>query len=247
MKKIIGMILALAVLLCTVPSLAEVQTGNVITFGTFEQDNDKKDGKEPIEWIVLDITENQAFVVSRYVLTARQFHNGKKNFDWSKSAIRKWLNGDFMGSFTKNEKKAIVTTIVNNDANQSEEGKADGGKETKDQVFLLSFAEVAKYFPEVKDRKAVYTDAAIKAVNDGSMSFDDLKAFFQNSYEGCYVWYLRSFKEGDFLTGNVNFPETIFEDGNTGFIGTSPILVYGIRPAMVLDLNVAQDAIQIIE
>ena len=111
MKKIIGMILALAVLLSTVPSLAEVQAGNVITFGTFEQDNDKKDGKEPIEWIVLEITENQAFVVSRYVLTARQFHNGKKNFDWSKSAIRKWLNGDFLNAAFTEEEQALAKRI----------------------------------------------------------------------------------------------------------------------------------------
>ena len=247
MKRVIGFILLLAVLLSAVSSLAEVKAGDIITFGTYEQDNDKKNGKEPIEWIVLEVNDNQAFVVSRYVLTARQFHNNKRNFDWSKSAIRTWLNDNFLSAFTGKERKAIIRTTVNNDASQSEDGKASGGKETKDLVFLLSYAEVVKYFPEEKDRAAVYTDAAIKAVNDGSMSFEDLKAAFYKYYDGCYHWYLRSFKEGDFLTGNVNFPEMIQADGSTSFMGTSPILTYGIRPAMVLDLNVALDLIQIVE
>ena len=36
--------------------------GDVVTFGTYEQDNDNTNGKEPIEWIILNKTEKNAFL-----------------------------------------------------------------------------------------------------------------------------------------------------------------------------------------
>lgn len=45
---------------------ADVVKDHVITFGAYEQDNDLTNGKEPIEWIVLDVDKktNRALVIS---------------------------------------------------------------------------------------------------------------------------------------------------------------------------------------
>ena len=198
---------------------------------------------------MLDVQPGKALVISRCGLDTRQYNARWSDITWRDSTLRKWLNDEFLSqAFTSDELAAVLTTNVDNGARQlNGQWESTGGTNTQDRLFLLSYAEVVKYFPEEKDRAAVYTDAAIKAVNDGSMSFEDLKAAFYKYYDGCYHWYLRSFKEGDFLTGNVNFPEMIQADGSTSFMGTSPILTYGIRPAMVLDLNVALDLIQIVE
>ncbi|MBQ9257207.1 MAG: hypothetical protein IJ181_08850 [Acidaminococcaceae bacterium] len=231
-------------LFVALPALAEPRTGDIISFGSFEQDNDKKNGKEPIEWIVLDVTNGKAFLVSRYVLTAREFHTSN-SVEWHKSAIRKWLNDTFLNNFSEKEQKAIVQTTVDNSASQSDGGKVSGGKDTKDKIFLLSYAEVAQYFPEKKDRRAVYSDAAIKASLDGSTSFKERKSFLQEYYDGCYVWYLRSFKSN--MLASSACPDTIDSDGETGMIGCTPTLIQGIRPALVLNLKTANGLYQVVQ
>jgi len=247
MKRMIALMLALSfvcALFVTLPALAEPAPGDIIAFGSFEQDNDKKNGKEPIEWIVLEVDDGQALLVSRYVLTARPFHNSRKTVEWQKSAIRAWLNDAFMSSFSAKEKKAIVQTTVNNSASESENGKVSGGKNTKDKVFLLSYAEVARFFPKEKDRRAAYTDAAIKASLDGSVSFEERKAFLQEYTDGCYIWYLRSFKSNMFT--NAAWPDTIDDDGETSMSGCTPNLIQGIRPALRLNLKTADGLYQTI-
>ena len=37
--------------------------GSIVTFGMYEQDGDAHNGKESIEWIALDVQENQALTV----------------------------------------------------------------------------------------------------------------------------------------------------------------------------------------
>lgn len=48
----------------------QLTTGQLVRFGSYEQDNDTSNGKEPIEWIVLSVDEEQgrALLLSRYVL-----------------------------------------------------------------------------------------------------------------------------------------------------------------------------------
>ena len=186
MKKCVGFLLAL-VMLCAsmVGALADFKAGDIVTFGQLDQDNNSKNGKEAIEWIVLESNGEEMILLSRYVLTARPFNNRKGNNDYSKSAIRKWLNDTFVKTaFPAKEQKAIVKKKHSSSASESEAQEVSG-QETEDKAYLLSYAEVERYFPEKKDRRAVYTDAAIKAINDGSMSFDDLKAYFQQYKDGC--------------------------------------------------------------
>ena len=86
--------------------------------------------KEPIKWRVLEVEGNIALFISDKILDCKPYTTAEGYVSWEKSTIRSWLNGyDFCSdvegidyqksnfidnSFTKQEKKAIITTMVNN-------------------------------------------------------------------------------------------------------------------------------------
>lgn len=54
--------------------LQSAQIGDYIYFGVYEQDNDEENGKEKIEWIVIDKSDNKLFVISKYVLDCQVYN-----------------------------------------------------------------------------------------------------------------------------------------------------------------------------
>lgn len=48
----------------------EANVGEYVTFGHYEQDNDESNGKEDIEWLVLEKEDDKVLVISKYVLNA---------------------------------------------------------------------------------------------------------------------------------------------------------------------------------
>lgn len=114
--------------------------GDVITFGSYEQDGDTENGKEPIEWLVVSVNKNQALLLSRYVLAPGAYHEKMSGTTWEKSSLRKWLNTDFIKeAFSEKEQKVLTGISLKNKDNE-EYGTAGGGN-TKDYVFLLSSSE----------------------------------------------------------------------------------------------------------
>ncbi len=241
MKRVVSLLLIVILMWTIIPSLAEskIKAGNIVTFGNYDQNNKTSDGKEAIEWIVLKVDGDNAFLLSRYVLASRPFHSGKGKIDWSKCSLRKWLNETFYkAAFSGKENKAIIKTKVNNTKKQSEEKKIDG-KESTDKVFLLSYAELARYFPEEKDRRAVYTDTAIKESLDGTTTLKERKKFLKKYYDGCYMYLLRSVREGFDLFTTVYWPECVMQEGEMSWVGCSPVINCGIRPAIYVNLKTA--------
>lgn len=113
------------------------QVGDVVEFGSYEQDGDTSNGKEPIEWRVLAVEGNRAYVVSQKALDAHAFNEDTDDGnDWNSSELKAWLEKDFASqAFTGNETKAI-----------------DGAPT------LLSVDEVNKYFMSDKDRQCRSTN-----------------------------------------------------------------------------------------
>lgn len=127
----------------------------VITFGKFEQDGDEKNGKEDINWIILDDNGSERLLISKEVLYAMPFDDkvdldvNNFNQDWEKSSLRKWLNEDFFDvAFNDEEKSYVVNSFVNNKQafgiNNSNEPSAMGA-DTYDKVYILSKDEIRKY------------------------------------------------------------------------------------------------------
>ncbi len=120
-------------------TLRRIAPGDHLLFGRYEQDNDLSNGSEAIEWLVLNVVDDRALLLSRYGLDVQPYHNQYEKITWEHCSLRQWLNGDFLRrAFTAQEQAAILTTAVDNS-----EGDWDtyGENMTMDQIFLLSSAE----------------------------------------------------------------------------------------------------------
>lgn len=83
-----------------------VKVGDYVTFGSYEQDNDTSNGKEPVEWLVLDVQSDKALLLSKYVLDEKAYNDEEIYVTWEGCSLRNWLNNDFTNSaFTKMNKR----------------------------------------------------------------------------------------------------------------------------------------------
>ena len=106
-----------------IEKIKSAKVGDYVFFGSYEQDNNIANGKEEIEWIVLDIKDGKIFVISRYALDAKQYNTSCEEITWESCNLRNWLDNDFINDAFSDEEKQNVFT-----------------------VFLLSVTEVNKYF-----------------------------------------------------------------------------------------------------
>ena len=49
-------------------NVADAKPGDIVIFGSYEQDNDESNGTEDIEWLVLAREDNKALLISKYAL-----------------------------------------------------------------------------------------------------------------------------------------------------------------------------------
>ena len=141
-----------------------VTVGSIVTFGHYEQDNHPENGKEPIEWIVLDVQDGKCLLLSRYLLDAQPYNKRNVSTNWETCWLREWLNSDFIEkAFSPEEQAAVLTTAVDNGSGQySWFDKEDDGNDTQDKIFLLSYHEAfEQYLPHSEALAAAPTDYAI--------------------------------------------------------------------------------------
>ena len=140
----------------TYDRLRNLSVGDYVTLGSYEQDNDKNNGAEPIQWLVLDVQPGKALLISRYVLDCKPYSNTEADITWEKCYIRKWLNSDFFNTaFTESQQALILQTRVEPD--KKEDHKTDTGPATNDRVFLLGYLEAERYFSGSEDRRCQAT------------------------------------------------------------------------------------------
>jgi len=88
-----------------------VEIGDVITFGSYEQDNNTQNGKEPIEWFVIDVSSKTVTLYSKYCLDAQPFNTNTKS-SWENTTLYKWLNSSFrLTAFSSKEKRLLAGPI----------------------------------------------------------------------------------------------------------------------------------------
>ena len=126
--------------------LSDISVGSTLVFGNYEQDGNDNNGKEPIEWIVINIQDEKALLLSKDVLSATPYNKDNQPTTWEMCTLRSWLNEEFYNdAFSSKEKKAILLSKVSNGIEEQYPLKMDFGKDTKDRVFLLSYREVRDY------------------------------------------------------------------------------------------------------
>ncbi len=142
--------------LCQKYSLLICDVGDIVTFGSYEQDNNLNNGKEQIEWIVLDRKDDKVLVISKYCLDSAPFNEVKKQIKWENCSLRKWLNGTFINSAfsTEEQAKISISSVKNPDYG---DGDSTAYSNTIDKVFLLSDNEATLYFKSDSERKASAT------------------------------------------------------------------------------------------
>ncbi len=117
---------------------------SILKFGKYQQNNDGI--KKPIEWLVQEVKDNEALLVSRYGLDCKRHCRYFTNLTWEDSELREWLNKDFLKAFSRKERQRIILSDIVNDDNPRYHTK--GGNNTRDRVFCLSFAEAERYFKD---------------------------------------------------------------------------------------------------
>ena len=200
------------------PKVLEI--GDIVIMGTYEQDNRKSNGTETIEWQVLDIQNNKALLISRYVLDHVDYHTKQTSVTWESCYMRRWLNNSFIkNAFTDDEQEMILSTTVKAQKNPhlSSAPKNGIGNDTKDKIFLLNVVEAEQYFDSDWDRQCEGTEYALA---QGVSS------------DGTYCnWLLRQPHKFGTTVPCVNFEGSTNDGVNVSAVRT------GMRPAMWVDIG----------
>ena len=179
------------------------EVGNIIRFGHYEQDNNLENGAEEIEWIVLDVQEGKSLLISKYGLDAKAYNTTRRSVTWELCTLRSWLNNDFLKTaFTAKEQSSILITTVDNSKGHGYSGysghRSDGGNNTQDQIFLLSYREAFDlYFESYDARMCAPTDYA---KSQGAYTFNGYKVDGRSAG----WWWLRSLGNYQYIASIVN-------------------------------------------
>ena len=202
---------------------APLAAGDIVTFGRYQQTESVTD-RTPIEWLVLERDDEKVLLVSRYLLEDLQFNQERTGAAWDDSTLRIWLNVVFLNmAFTEDERAAILLTDLDNSWKEGH-GRdcVDGGADTQDMVFLLSYKQAMRYFRGKKDRVCAHTDYLVaKFTEKYGVKRQEIN---ENGY-----WWLRSPGQA------VNCVIFIQDDGSIayGYVTNEDICV---RPALWVDL-----------
>lgn len=194
--------------------LKTAAVGDIVIFGEYEQDADFTNGKEDIEWIVLDKKDGKVLLLTKYAIYNMKYYpQYQKSTTWQRSEVRSWLNSTFYNSaFSSSELRKIKKTTLENKGNPYEQGKDT--PTTEDYVFLLSLDDAETLFESNEARKTTATPYA------------EYFGAFSAKEGGCW-WWLRT----NGLDGRkaVN----IARDGSIDTIGVGTNTEFiSVRPAM---------------
>ncbi len=184
----------------TTEKLNDMKTGDIVTFGTYEQDNDKNSGPEKIRWIVMvDRGAGKYILLSEDIIDYQCYHPFQmdvcENITWHDAAIRKWLNEGFLNkAFSEEDRKFMVNMQVN--SNCSDRVSLLSGSEVD---ILWQDPELERYvFPRVSEyvrsNPEVYMEpyhgstewlCRTRNADDTSISYMDYNGYYER-YGGCF-------------------------------------------------------------
>lgn len=204
-----------------IKSTDEIWVGKHLKFGKYEQDNNKYNGSEDIEWCVLAIEDGKALLISEKLLDYITYHDKWENVTWETCSLREWLNEDFYKkAFGFFERGNIALTTLDNSAN--EEYGTVSCTDTQDKIFVLSIDEVLEYFNSDEDMQASVTDYALGYSTE------------KRPYPTNESWWLRSMYHSEYyhLTATVSIM-----GGIDKFKEFSDSTYTAVRPAMWVEIG----------
>ena len=193
------------------------QQPETYTFGSYEQDGDAANGKEPIQWLVLDRDGDKVLLLSKYALDFQSFmpfyEPVTEHYTWESCSLRRWLNSTFLNAaFNSSERQRLLTTTVITSPGSLH--RENGPVTTEDRVFLLSNTEVYAYFANEAATAAEYTAYALSENPWAGNS----------TAPGAAAWWLRT-------TDGSDHPDGVYAGGRVGE-GTRAYEGEYVRPAI---------------
>ena len=87
--------------------------GQILTFGTYEQDDNYGNGLEPLEWIVLSSDGKETMMITRYAVDCKPFNELPCKVRWAGSSLRRWLNNEFYNTaFSSSEHQTKLWELM---------------------------------------------------------------------------------------------------------------------------------------
>ncbi len=118
-----------------------LSVGDPFIYGEYWQREAEKDGKEDIEWTVLNKAEGRILVISKYALDYKQYHSSRTHTKWDGCSLKTWLNGDFLNAaFSTTELQKIVCI-----------------DQKRGSVFLMDTNDINSFLPTNGSRKCKAT------------------------------------------------------------------------------------------
>ena len=185
----------------------------------------------PIQWIILDEQpDGRKLVISRFVLYADTYNASLDKVTWETCGLRKYLNSDFYNKvYSPFEKMHIEKTRVA--GNDNPRFGTEGGKDTKDKLFLLSLEEVHEYFlfETWDDEKWTGTSRALDTKPLGSAGMENYLTWegeSPGSIDNSSSWWLRT-------PGSIDNRYACIVDAGGSIRQTQTVNeMYGVRPVM---------------
>jgi len=191
--------------------LKNAKAGDIITFGRYEQDNDPDNGVEDIEWIVLEVKDGKALLVSKFILDYYKFGAA-----WANSVMRTWLNTTFYeAAFDTEERNVISESVLKQE--QSDKYSVYPGVNTDVNVFVLSADEAEVYFENNKKCEMTPFSKSQSAQPNAETNYGE--------------WWLRS------LHSNQKYHYLVNENGGVVSSGVYGRIEKGVRPAMWIEIG----------
>jgi hypothetical protein len=187
------------------------------------------------DWRVLKATGHQALLLADRVVGAGPYHQEQAGVQavsvlwgvtWERCDLRRWLNGQFLGSLGKPLASRVLRTKVVNGPIPVHGTR--GGRDTEDQLFLLSLEEAADWLTGERFSREEYHDFG--GIGSGRL-------IAKNEDGGSVWWWLRS------PGGDPGYAAYVLPDGRVLDRGGSVhVSSGGVRPAFWLDIASHLDA-----
>ena len=121
-------------------SYINLEKGDYVLFGNYVQNNIISDGQEPVEWVILNKTDTELLLLSKYIIDYQAYNTTDEDVTWENCTLRSWLNTDFYNTVFSDEEKSIIKrSKISNDKIPEYE---NDNYETYDNVFILSLEDL---------------------------------------------------------------------------------------------------------